>query len=659
MNTVHQIKKIATMLGRVMAKGASDIQVTISGQVAYRRPGQINLPMGDFSDPDVITMTHGFIDHEIGHERHTKHQCFVDAANQSSILKHMLNIIEDVRMEVCVGDEYPGAKRNLANLVELAMKRGLFSEPSDKANSIQMIQAFCLYHGRCVVTGQSVLANYAQKAESLLIDMIGMDLVQKIKAEVESTRLAKTTGDAYQIAKNILNLIQDEVDKQKEQQQQQQQSSQDGSGSDDSDQDSDEQNSSQNGQSSSDEQDEDDSDSGSSSDEQNEDDSESTSGSSNDSEDDDSDAEDSSQSGSDSDDSDDENDSDSDSDSSSDSDDDSDAEDSSQSDSDSNDDGQDSDSDDSSDCDSSSDSSQSSNSDKAMLDALKEILDATDKDGLDDYHSAIAEMLEKEAQQAQADGLLDGLAGVSPLPFLKAGLYGNDINQSEAKAVGKRVYQKMNRVLIDEAPTADLYRTTGRKLSSRRLVGVASGNNRIFVRKQVQQDTSAAVSFLIDASGSMDEIMDLTNNVAYSLCHGLSQAGVATELGYFSARNSITSHSCYLAKAFDSPLLAKNVRVQHSGYTPTGEAMMSMLLRLAARGETNKMLFVVTDGDADNPRSVIAALELARELGVKVIPIGLYTSHVAGFKQEDFVTVTELADLPNAVDHAIKAKLFS
>src|SRR5690554_1898135 len=255
MNTVHQIKKIATMLGRVMAKGHSDIQVTISGRAAYRRPGQINIPMGDFSDPDVITMTHGFIDHEIGHERHTKHQCFVDAANQSSILKHMLNIIEDVRMEVCVGDEYPGAKRNLANLVELAMKRGLFSEPSDKASSIQMIQAFCLYHGRYTVTGQSVLADYAQKAESLLIEMIGMDLVQKIKSEVESTRLAKTTDDAYQIAKNILNLIQDEVDKQ----QQQQQSSQDGSGSDDSDQDSDEQGSSQNGQSSSDEQDEDDS----------------------------------------------------------------------------------------------------------------------------------------------------------------------------------------------------------------------------------------------------------------------------------------------------------------------------------------------------------------------------------------------------------------
>lgn len=630
MNTVHQIKKIATMLGRVMAKGHSDIQVTISGRAAYRRPGQINIPMGDFSDPDVITMTHGFIDHEIGHERHTKHQCFVDAANQSSILKHMLNIIEDVRMEVCVGDEYPGAKRNLANLVELAMKRGLFSEPSDKASSIQMIQAFCLYHGRYTVTGQSVLADYAQKAESLLIEMIGMDLVQKIKAEVESTRLAKTTDDAYQIAKNILNLIQDEVDKQ----QQQQQSSQDGSGSDDSDQDSDEQGSSQNGQSSSDEQDEDDS--------------ESISGSSNDSEDDDSDAEDSSQSDSDSNDSGDESDSDSDSDSSSDSDDDSNAEDSSQS-----------DSDDSSDCDSSSDSSQSCNPDKAILDALKEILDATDEDGLDDYHSAIAEMLEKEAQEAQADGRLDALAGVSPLSFLKADLYGNDINQSEAKAVGKRVYQKMNRVLIDEAPTADLYRTTGRKLSSRRLVGVVSGDNRIFVRKQVQQDTSAAISFLIDASGSMKDIMHLTNNVAFSLCHGLSQAGVATELGYFSARNPITSHSCYLAKAFDRPLVAKNFRVQHSGFTPTGEAMMSMLLRLAARGETNKMLFVVTDGDADDPRSVIAARELARELGVKVIPIGLYTSLVEGFEQDDFITVTELADLPKAVDHAIKAKLFS
>jgi cobalamin biosynthesis protein CobT len=625
MNTVHQIKKMATMLGRVMAKSGSDIQITVSGQQAYRRPGQINLPMGDFSDPDVITMTHGFIDHEIGHERHTEHSCFVAAANQSNILKHMLNILEDVRMECCVGDEYPGAKRNLANLVELAMKRGLFSEPSDKANSIQMIQAFCLYHGRFAVTGQTVLADYAQKAESILIDMIGSDLVQKIKAEVESTRLAKSTNDAYQIAQRIINLIQDEIDKQQQQQQQQQA----GSSSDDSDQDSDEQDSSQNGQSSSDEQDEDNSESGS--------------GSSNDSEDDDSDAGNSSQSDSDSDDSDD----------------DSNADDSSQGDSDSDDDGQGGDLDDSSDCDSSSDSSQNSNSDKAMLDALKEILGATDNDGLDDYHSAIAEMLEKEAQESQADGLLDVLAGVSPLPFLKADLYGDVINQSEAKSVGKSVYHKMNRVLIDKAPTADLYRTTGRKLSSRRLAGVASGNNRIFVRKQEQADISAAISFLIDASGSMLHCMSLANDVAFSLCHGLSQSGIATELGYFSARNPMTPHSCYLAKEFDRPLIAKNFQVQQSGYTPSGEAMMSMLLRLAVRSETNKMLFVVTDGDADNPDAVKASLNLARELGIKVVPIGLFTHRVEGFSRDDFMTVNALSDLPQAVDHAIKAKLFA
>lgn len=205
----QKFKNIAKALARVMTN-TKDIEVTISGSSAYRMPGLINLPKGDFSDKDWCAMTQGWIDHELGHEKHTEHDCFVWAAGHSPLMKHLLNIIEDVRMEKLVGEEFPGAKVNLEVLAGLAITKGLFPEPTDEFEPLRAMQSLCLFAGRYHVINQAVLKEHADKAKAICYTHFGTEITDKVFDLVLQTKNATSTEDALEIAKSIYDLIKEE-----------------------------------------------------------------------------------------------------------------------------------------------------------------------------------------------------------------------------------------------------------------------------------------------------------------------------------------------------------------------------------------------------------------------------------------------------------------
>jgi hypothetical protein len=648
MNKKFKVIRIAKMLAKLMTS-STNMQVTIHGNQAYRTPGHINVPMGDFTDPDIVAMTHGFIDHELGHEKHTHHPTFVDFANKSPFHKHMLNIIEDVRMEKAVGSEFPGAKRNLETLAGLAIKKELFQEPTHNAPVVELIQALCLYHGRFKVLEQYCVRDFAMKARWLLSQKLGTDVVDDIVSLIESTHGAQSTADSASIAEAIINRLEEAKDNAD------QDDSDSSDAGDDADADSqDDGDSSDSGDDAeADSQDDgDSSDSGDDADADSQDDGDSSdagddadadSQDDGDSPDSGDDAEADSQDDGDSSDSGDDADTDSQNDDSSDSGDDADAD--SQND-DSSDSGDDADAD-------SQDDGDSLDS-ESLLKALNDVLGASDEDGLDDFHKAVAEMLEQEAKEAQDEGTVDG-AMPMPYPICKRFHSGSVFNVSSAKAAGKRAFNALNRVLVDEVQNNPAHRNRGKRIDPRRLAGVPAGNDRIFTRSVTQQDTSAAISFIIDASGSMEDIMPTVNECAFAFANGFQTQGVVTETLYFSA---LGTNGLYLAKGFDEKPIPKRFQAVAYHGTPTGEAMMGGLVRLADRSEANKIMFVITDGASDDPSAVKKAREFADALDVRVIPIGINTGFIHGFDKEDFQSISSVSELSNAVKHAVREKLF-
>lgn len=619
MNTATKVKRVAQALARVMTR-SEDIQISISGNRAYRLPGLINVPSGDFTDPDVVTMTHGYIDHELGHENHTNHNGFLEVAEQSPVHKHFINMVEDVRMETCVGNEFSGAKGNLRKLAQLAIRKELFAEPSLDFEPVKLVQMLVLYRGRYRVIGQDCLRDYASKAEVLVRDLLGDEFTDEACRLIDSISNAASTKDSGAIALELLALL-EELQQDDEE-----------NDSDDTDSES----------SDTDEESEDDSDSGDDDDEDSDnEDSDHSRDSSESDETDNNDEDESSAENSDS--SDDDGDDESDSSSNADS---------------SNDDESDSSNDDTTEATDNSDSGASSKDDLQQV--VQDILNATDDDGIDDIHELIAKELEDDA--TESDDALGELAGSmpGPLPIVKSPLLNNRFDEQKAKSIGKRVYQKLSRVLIDRDDNLQVHRTVGKRIDARRLAGVSAGNNRLFCRRQEQPDNSAAISFVVDASGSMDGQMMHANAVAYAMCHGLSQSGIATEVSYFSPFNSADVEGVHIAKKFtDKHLNASRFRVTPWWGTPTGQAMLNAIPRLAMRPESKKLLFVITDGVSDSVSEVKWSRQFAQHLGIKVIPIGLNTSFVHGFDRDEFKSVDAIEDLPKAINHAIAQKLFA
>jgi cobaltochelatase CobT len=134
-------------LSRVLT-AQSNIEITFSGTQAYHIAGKINLPVGDFSDDDFITMSMGFCDHELGHENYTDNNWYQLASNKSSYLKDLLNALDDFHQERRLMNDFRGTTISLRKLVELCKVKGLFCVLQDDAPLPAYIQAWVLYKAR-------------------------------------------------------------------------------------------------------------------------------------------------------------------------------------------------------------------------------------------------------------------------------------------------------------------------------------------------------------------------------------------------------------------------------------------------------------------------------------------------------------------------------
>lgn len=111
-------RKIANTVGRQMG-----VQITFSGTQAYTDRRRINLPAivaGARMSTHEYDLFLGYLDHEVMHVRCTDFDIFKDFDSNyqrtgqfDNLLKHLTNVIEDVRGELEYIEIYPGAKSGL------------------------------------------------------------------------------------------------------------------------------------------------------------------------------------------------------------------------------------------------------------------------------------------------------------------------------------------------------------------------------------------------------------------------------------------------------------------------------------------------------------------------------------------------------------------
>jgi Cobalamin biosynthesis protein CobT VWA domain len=169
-------------------------------------------------------------------------------------------------------------------------------------------------------------------------------------------------------------------------------------------------------------------------------------------------------------------------------------------------------------------------------------------------------------------------------------------------------------------------RQTSGRVDLRNLTGIATGAENIFRRRVESEGREAAVTLLLDVSGSMKgSRLDAARAMAVHMGDALKAAGVKFEIAAFDSFNLWTPKPFAKGWANDTRRAVAGLR------SAGGTAMLSAMKACAERllkigGVSRRILFTLTDGQDDYPAAADAALcAYYQAKGVEIVGIGLMT----------------------------------
>lgn len=191
----------------------SEVNVIFEGGQAYTDGKDIVLP-SMIQDAEVSReiqkVMRGYLDHEAGHVRHTDFRVLKKEAKRSSGgLKAIWNSLEDIWLERKVINEYPGAEKNLRDLVEHVRElefKGLDSNPESKKELLGVNkESICM--GICSVGRQAYGGPLNKKEYEELIS----DKVRKWSEKwTEAVHTCKNTEQVWALAREVAKKIKED-----------------------------------------------------------------------------------------------------------------------------------------------------------------------------------------------------------------------------------------------------------------------------------------------------------------------------------------------------------------------------------------------------------------------------------------------------------------
>lgn len=192
---------IAKVLGRKY-----DVTVTIAGQVACTSRKEITIPV--VSGPHAEALAHGYIDHEAAHVRYTDFSVRLT----NDFAGDLLNILEDVRIELAIGLEYPGCIANLRELTRLLVEQEGVFKP-DPSHPSQSILAWIMAVIYISVLGHDSLRQTRDSAEPLVRQALGRNFDQALLL-LDRTGTLTSTREAAALRDELMKLIRDSAHQQ-------------------------------------------------------------------------------------------------------------------------------------------------------------------------------------------------------------------------------------------------------------------------------------------------------------------------------------------------------------------------------------------------------------------------------------------------------------
>ena len=237
------------------------------------------------------------------------------------------------------------------------------------------------------------------------------------------------------------------------------------------------------------------------------------------------------------------------------------------------------------------------------------------------------------------------------------------VDTTESVQAASGLASRLQRV-VQSSKTLPVRRSDhGRKMAKRKLVNARMGDPKVFLKRSTIQQVNTYVHILVDASSSMGESVNHGASMRHETRMSLAtKSALAASLAL-----DRVPHLTRAVSIFPSPtgsgtstILEPDSAVSSASWralptdhlTPLGEALYSIAPAVSLRPETRKIVLVLTDGDPTDPEFVVPMIEMYTNSGIEMIGIGIGCDAVGNFFRNHEV-ITDIAALPKAVIDAL------
>ena len=169
-------------LARLLATENLSVQYSTKYPTAFfdLKSRTIHIPLIHNLDEDLLDLFEG---HEVGHARVTPAEGFHSAIEQNGeidhVLKTYLNVVEDIRIERKIKNEYPGLRRSFANAYKKLVDLNFFGENlQDRINDLDFIDRLNVE----AKVGAHVLIDFTDDEKALIEEAYSLETWDEVVA---------------------------------------------------------------------------------------------------------------------------------------------------------------------------------------------------------------------------------------------------------------------------------------------------------------------------------------------------------------------------------------------------------------------------------------------------------------------------------------------
>lgn len=193
------LRQVAIAIGK-----RENIRIILQGTGAKTDGRTIYLPAAlPADDHSLEVMLRGFLDHEVGHIKHTE---FGLPDPSYPIIHTITNIVEDIRIELAMGAEYPGCAVNMREMIKMLRDTGKITGPGEEQDPLWACLWAISYGARVTHLNNDLkeeAAAYRETAEMLL----GQPVANVIDQAISESGCLSSTLEARQLAEKVYDLL--------------------------------------------------------------------------------------------------------------------------------------------------------------------------------------------------------------------------------------------------------------------------------------------------------------------------------------------------------------------------------------------------------------------------------------------------------------------